>query len=63
MTHPTTAQKPVAEIYNVTGGLISKHQLKGIDNNIDVSMLSNGFYLIKVKTQSQVVQQKLQIIK
>ena len=42
-----------AEIYDISGKILIKQKLTSESLNIDVSLLSNGIYLIKVKTDSQ----------
>ncbi len=42
-----------AEIFDISGKILIKQKLTSESLNIDVSLLSNGIYLIKVKTDNQ----------
>jgi hypothetical protein len=48
-----------AEVYSITGKLLKEKQLNGRNSEIDFSGLSNGVYLLKVKTQRGTVVKKV----
>jgi len=55
----TTTTNLDINIYNVLGKLVLAHKITPNDDDVDVSNLSSGIYLVKIKSKNQSVTKKL----
>jgi hypothetical protein len=49
----------IIELYNLTGALISKDMINGRLNQLDVSYLKNGFYILKISCNNTILTRKI----
>jgi len=57
--HITTTTDLDIKIYNVLGKLVLEHKVTHNDDDVDISNLNNGIYLVKIKSKNQSITKKL----